>query len=280
MEAAALAASRLQMVKYAGIASSAILFFDYLLTFDLEMALIWPSRWSISKILFLLSRYLVFVEVPLGYYYVFVSDTSLKHCKIINSTVIMTRLAGIAIAEAILLLRTYAISGRERRVLNVFGSIYAIGVSTSIITLSLFIGSSKYAVPPLHLPGCDLAGGRFIFVGIPFIIIVLNESALMSYTIWIGIKTYRHTRNPLIVTMYRDGIIYFAFLSVGSLINLLILVAGPAHMQDLLNSLLRILHSIFSCRILLHVREAERRRTETMQLDDLTSDLHFATLSY
>ncbi|KAJ6505773.1 hypothetical protein C8R47DRAFT_1315954 [Mycena vitilis] len=294
IETAVIAASRVQIVKYVNVASIAILvrrrvngstyvaklapllqFFDYFLTFNLEVALVWPSRWSISKALFFLSRYLPFFEVPFSFYYVFAEHPSLTHCRIVNSTIIVARLVGIALAELILVVRTYALSGRERRIMVVFGTLFAIGVSISIITLSIFVHKSTYDAPPLNLPGCHLAGGPFILVGIPFIIIVLNEIALMSYTMWIGVKAYRHSHNTLVITLYRDGIMYFAFLSTGSLINLVILVAGPSNTQDLLNSFLRVVHAIFACRILLHVRQAERVRQE-MTFSELGSDVLFA----
>ncbi|KAJ7447542.1 hypothetical protein B0H11DRAFT_2082580 [Mycena galericulata] len=300
---AALAATRLQVVKYTDAASLVLLITDYFFTLDLEVALVWPSRRSTSKILFLISRYLPFFEVPLSLYYIVVPGVSLEQCKAINSALIMSRVAGIAVAEGILLLRTFALSGRSYSALKVLGSFYAVGVLTSTVTLSLFIQGSKYAPPPLNLPGCDLTGGKFILVGIPFIIIVLNELVLMIYTMWLGLQTYRHSHNPLIVTLYRDGIAYFVFMSgasfviiivflqrrrtyqrtpltVGSIINLVILVAGPPNLQDLLNGTLRIMHAIFSCRILLHVREAERDRNErTLEhAQDITivSDISFA----
>ncbi|KAJ7128801.1 hypothetical protein C8R43DRAFT_1027203 [Mycena crocata] len=275
---AALAASRLQMVKYSDVGSFALLVFDYLLTLNLEVSLVWPSRWSISKILFILSRYLVFCEVAPGLYYILAPHVDQRHCFVINAALIIGRLVGIAIAEAMLLLRTYALSGREKNVLVVFGIIYTLGVSTSLVTLSLFIHSSEYSETPLGLPGCDLSGGQFIFVGIPFMIIVVNELAMMGYSLWLGVKSYRHSRNPLVITLYRDGIAYFVFLTVASSLNLVILIAGPPHMQDLLNNLLRVLHAIFSCRILLHVREAERRRHETAYQQELVSDVYFASI--
>ncbi|KAJ7691364.1 hypothetical protein B0H17DRAFT_1201211 [Mycena rosella] len=240
-----LAATRLQIVRYIEMASSAILFFDYLLTLNLEVTLVWPSRWSVSKFLFMTSRYLPFLEIPLTSYYTFAAHTSLKRCMIINAVIIIGRVVGIAIAEAILLLRTYALSD---------------------------------AAPPLNLPGCDLAGGTFILVGIPFIIVVLNEIILISYTMWLGIKTYRDSRNPLIFTLYQDGVMYFAFLSVASILNLVILIAGPKNMQDMLNSLLRVMHAVFSCRILLHVREAEFKRQRQSYLDRIISDIDFASM--
>ncbi|KAJ7065626.1 hypothetical protein C8F01DRAFT_1366576 [Mycena amicta] len=318
LQGPALAAWRVQMVKYCDLAAIILLSFDYLLTVDLEVwmllpssvfvqtftqkSLVWPSRWSISKVLFILSRYLPFVEVPLciyckstgnappqcspAQYYpdIFALDPTLKACKILNSTVIMARVVGIAVAEAILLLRTYALSGRNERALRILTLLWAIGVSTSIITLSVFIKGSKYALAPLNLRGCDLTEGKFILVGIPFIIIPVYEMILMSYTIFLGVKNYRYSTNPLVVTLYRDGLSYFFFMGVMSIANLIILVAGPEHMQDILNSFLRVLHSICSCRIILHVRDAERKRqlrTATLGLRtaDLISDVGFALAS-
>ncbi|KAJ7020190.1 hypothetical protein C8F04DRAFT_1145198 [Mycena alexandri] len=273
-----LAASRIQMVKYSDLASIALLVFEYLLTFNLEVTLVWPSTWSTSKVLFVLSRYLPFLEIPLTSYYVFASTPAATLCRTVNSIIIITRVLGIGIAEAILLLRTYALSGRDRRVLTRFGSFFVLGVSTSIITCSLFIRSSIYDVPPLHLVGCNLVGGTFIFIGIPFMIVALNEIVLMSYTLRVGLKTYRHSLSPLVITLYADGIMYFVFLSTGSIVNLCILVAGPSHLQDLLNSFLRVFHAIFACRILLHVREADRQRREQQTYqENFVSDIYFAT---
>ncbi|KAF7336354.1 hypothetical protein MVEN_02183900 [Mycena venus] len=270
--------SRCICIQYSNLASIAILFFDYFLTLNLEVTLVWPRTWSISKVLFVLSRYLPFVEVPLILYYVFALNPGLTSCRIVNSTIIVARLVGIALAEAILVLRTYALSGRDPRILRIFATVFACGVSTSMITLSIFIHGSKYDIPPLHLPGCDLTGGTFILVGIPFIIIVLNELVLMSYTVWIGLKTYHNSHNPLVVALYVDGIMYFVFLSVGSILNLVVLVAGPPHTQDLLNSFLRVLHAVFSCRIILHVRQADQRRQELANEEVLSlASLNFET---
>lgn len=41
---------------------------DYLLTFDLEISLIWKSNWSIMKVLFLLARYMPFADLILIFY--------------------------------------------------------------------------------------------------------------------------------------------------------------------------------------------------------------------
>ena len=39
--------------------------YDYLLTFNAERTLIWPSSWSITKVLFLLTRYAPFIDITI-----------------------------------------------------------------------------------------------------------------------------------------------------------------------------------------------------------------------
>ncbi|KAJ7201662.1 hypothetical protein GGX14DRAFT_544678 [Mycena pura] len=59
----------LQKVKYMNVASMTILVFDYLLSFELEVSLVWGTKWSFSKVFFLCSRYPPFLDVPLQLWY-------------------------------------------------------------------------------------------------------------------------------------------------------------------------------------------------------------------
>ncbi|KAJ7029271.1 hypothetical protein C8F04DRAFT_1398527 [Mycena alexandri] len=115
-------------------------------------------------------------------------------------------------SEAIFVLRTYALSGRRRRIICVFGAIYSICVVAIVIMLSVLLRYQSYSVFPLGLGGCNLTGGPIILAGLAFILLLLNEIALMSYTLWLGVKLYRHSASPLVGTLYRDGITYFIFL--------------------------------------------------------------------
>jgi hypothetical protein len=47
------------------VAAFALLYYDFLLTIHLEIRLVWRSAWNYTKLLFLLSRYIV---VVLGYF--------------------------------------------------------------------------------------------------------------------------------------------------------------------------------------------------------------------
>ncbi|KAF8151953.1 hypothetical protein K438DRAFT_380167 [Mycena galopus ATCC 62051] len=89
----------------------------------------------------------------------------------------------------------------------------------------------------------------------------------MAYTLYLGIKTYRHAaRTPLVVTLYRDGIAYYVFLCIVSLLNFFMLMNGMmlpnAALAQLFNTFLRVMHSVLSTRVILHIRDVEHKRFE------------------
>ncbi|KAJ6570130.1 hypothetical protein DFH09DRAFT_1313334 [Mycena vulgaris] len=228
-------ASLLQIVKYMDVVSITILVFDYLLSLELEISLVWGSKWTLSKIFYMLARYPPFIDVPLVLWYG-LSPIDLKDCFPVYAAASWGTFFGIAMAEAILVLRTYALMGANPRVLTVFGIQYMAIVCITIVVLSLFLKSLKFGPPPLpSVLGCTLADGSVILV-VAFILVLLNETILMICTLWVGVKRYRHSYNPLIHTLYRDGITYFVLLFLISSGNLAVLIWGPLELVDLLNT--------------------------------------------
>jgi len=251
-------ASLLQQVKYMDVASMTILVFDYLLSLELEVSLVWRSQWSISKILFMCSRYPAFIDVPLVLWYELAPNPDIKNCFPIYASSSWGTFFGIASAEAILILRTYALMGCNSRALTVFVISYVAIVITTVVVLSLFLQSLKFGAPPLQtVAGCHLVDGSIILV-VCFILVLLNETVLMVCTLWVGVKRFRHSYNPLIKTLYRDGISYFVLLFLISAGNLAVLIWGPIELVDLFNTFLRVMHSVLSTRIVLHVRAVNR----------------------
>ncbi|KAF7292765.1 hypothetical protein MIND_01175000 [Mycena indigotica] len=265
MSTSQLLASRMQTVRYMHVVDLTILLFDYGLTLDAEVSLIWDSRWTFSKALYLMSRYSPAFDVPILLYYSTVNNIPFKQCAQLQAASSWGTVFGIAVAEAILVLRTYALSGRKRGVLVFFTTLWIIGISASIVLLALFERTVTYGPPPSSfIPGCYLVEGDVIYAGIPFIIVLINDTIIMAYTLWIGLKNYRHTRNPLIVTLYRDGVTYYLILCAISALNVAIMLQAPSVTAQLFNTFLRVIHSILSTRILLHVREAKFRSGETI----------------
>ncbi|KAF7367473.1 hypothetical protein MSAN_00810200 [Mycena sanguinolenta] len=255
----------LQVVRYVDVASVAILVFDYALTFEREVSLIWRSKWSLPKVLFLLSRYSTVLDVPLVLYYSITPVVSVQHCAQLHEGVSWGTVFGISVAEAILLVRTYALSGAKRSVLITFTSIWATAVATTIVLVALFVKSSIFILPPLPgIPGCFLAMYNRAEVVAPFVIVLLYDTVVIAYTLYLGVKNYHHSvRIPLLVTLYRDGITYYLFLFIVSLLNVFMLLNGTSPTKQALtqffNTFVRVLHSVLSTRVILHIRDVERK---------------------
>ncbi|KAF7297068.1 hypothetical protein MIND_00939600 [Mycena indigotica] len=273
-------AARLTTVKYANVSTLVVLVLDYLLTFDLEVNHMWGHTWGSATLLLFVSRYSPFFDMGTIMYYSLARNISLTRCNQLHSVFTWLNISGIAVGEAILTLRTYALSGQKRGVMLGFAILFIISTAVGVISLARFMPTAVYTKPPLNTPGCFLADGDFVLVAIPYASALLYDIVLVGYTALFGWRRLRHSRGPLIGTLFRDGITYFIFLLVVSIINILIVVAGPPGMPGLLNSFLRVVHSIFSTRALLQVRRTAKKPPLSMSSNinlDIPLDLGLET---
>ncbi|KAF9051422.1 hypothetical protein BJ165DRAFT_884459 [Panaeolus papilionaceus] len=70
----------------------------------------------------------------------------------------------------------------------------------------------------------------------------------------------------LFKAVYRDAVIYYIYLLILSTVNMVITVALPLEYQDLLISMTRCLHCIFTSRALLHIRSLARNTQPTLSM--------------
>ncbi|KAJ7745770.1 hypothetical protein B0H16DRAFT_973865 [Mycena metata] len=271
--------SRLAAVRYMHFVNLTIFVFDYCLTLNEEKTLMWSSRWSISKILFFCTRYSPAFDVPVLLYSSLASNLSFERCSQLQEVTSWGTLFGMAAAEAILILRTYALSGRNRGVLVFFSALWTMGVIAAIVVTQLFLESAAYGAPPSpQIPGCFLTKGNAIFPSIGFGVVLLFDTSIMAYTLWIWLSTYRCSSNKLVVTLYRDGFTYYMLICIISSLNVATLLNAPVPTNQLFNTFLRVVHSILSARILLHARNIQRLDSErTMNSLARRVTLSFAT---
>ncbi|EGO00537.1 hypothetical protein SERLA73DRAFT_71557 [Serpula lacrymans var. lacrymans S7.3] len=94
-------AFQLQSVKYVYVACLPVLLLEYFNTFEEEVQLIWKSRWSPVKFLFLFSRYNMFVATIPILILTLGSDIPSNTCKKINLASAVFGVTSVAIAEAL-----------------------------------------------------------------------------------------------------------------------------------------------------------------------------------
>ncbi|TCD60101.1 hypothetical protein EIP91_010720 [Steccherinum ochraceum] len=140
--------------------------------------------------------------------------------------------SGMLIVGALMIIRVYALNGRDRRIL-VFLLVFAFvayAVAFGAVVTGIFTNDT---VAPAYTMGlCDLglsaAEGKF-FAGAYGMVLVF-ETIILSLTLIRRLWSESTEGNSLYALMIRDGIMYFAIIAVLYAINIVIFVAaGPLY---------------------------------------------------
>ncbi|KLO12315.1 hypothetical protein SCHPADRAFT_423891 [Schizopora paradoxa] len=235
--------------------------YDYILTLPDEIEYIWPWEWRTGKILYVATKYLAFVDAGLFLTFWFNLKLTARGCSQIFNAGTWFLSAGAIIAQWILCMRTYAIWGKSKKILvplliivlgAQIGGIYAANTLTKSLEWSLS--------PFPTISRCYINVTRENLMFVVYILTIVNESLILTLTIWKGVSQWRSSRSPLIKTLYRDGVLYFFVVFAASLLNLSMTIAAPRINQPLIEFLLpefqRVMHSVCTSHIILNLRKA------------------------
>ncbi|KAL0952113.1 hypothetical protein HGRIS_008743 [Hohenbuehelia grisea] len=254
---------RLKTATYMPVSSTALLIYDYIITLIDEIRLVWWAPWSIGKALFLLTRYPVLVNNCLELYRN-VAPT-VPQCKHLDSESGYVSIVGIMVAEIILVIRVWALWERNWKMGAFLATLVLTGLIVAVVAVSRYFSTTQlYVAPPElknALPGChDFGTNTSSFI--PYVVLMAFETVIFILMFVKGLKHYKGlSQSKFLYGFYQDGIIYYAFLLVVSIINIIVLSREPPEYVNLLISVQRSLHSMLSARILLHLRhESEYSR--------------------
>ncbi|KAG2019741.1 hypothetical protein CC2G_005154 [Coprinopsis cinerea AmutBmut pab1-1] len=279
-------------ILYADVAALAYLIVDYLETWELEKRFVWSGNKGAVNTLFLISRYLPFVDVPLFMYYCNNPTPSPRECKRICSVIIALSLAAYIIIEALLLLRVHAISKQSRRTTTYIWCHLAVFSVTLITLLFLSIFSLGYYSSirvesidlVLHQPfgrGCHPKSDNKIYVSSMLSVMLLSQLIVISLTTIYGIPgiTRRHLRSKLLTIIWKDGAIFFLVMSGISIVNVIISLEGLTEFHQCLIMFQRVINATFGTRMILHLRQvaAKERDTPLVDLSIHLNDLSTST---
>ncbi|ETW76421.1 hypothetical protein HETIRDRAFT_429889 [Heterobasidion irregulare TC 32-1] len=253
----------------AGIA--ALLVYDYICTLDQEIEFVWSGPWSLGKFLFLANRYSPFIDTFISLH-LLTSFESPEHCLAQFKVVAWLITLGTLLSEAILMLRTYAIWDRKRWVQVLLLCILLLVFPAAIAVTHIEVASFEYGPSPHPtIPGCTLKkASRIIYIAYVLLMVsetgqsrLLRKSPLADPATVIvaltGIRAIQHlraTRSPLVVALYRDGILFYGYLFAITAMNVIVPVAAPVEFSNWLATPQRVLHSIMCTRVLLFIFRA------------------------
>ncbi|KAH6909484.1 hypothetical protein BKA70DRAFT_201145 [Coprinopsis sp. MPI-PUGE-AT-0042] len=164
------------------------------------------------------------------------------------------------IAEAIMLVRLYALSGRSK-IMLAWICVQLIAVLATILPgLSFFVKSVKFMKSPLrNVTGCLPNRFEEEFLLLVYATVGASQIALMLLSSWVAWRNYKGSGSPILAAFYQDGLIYFLCLTLVTIGNIIFYRVGPPEARFMLTLPQGVLHSILSCRLILHIHQVAFR---------------------
>jgi len=259
-------------VNYVNLCAVTLLVYDTLINVEDEVKYIWCQKWSPVKSIYIASKYLAFVDGALVINILLRPGQSPDECMHYYTVMTYVLIAGMALSEVILLLRTWAIWALSRYVLVY---LIVIDLAFTIVGFSRLhhsLGGFEFASSS-PLPTIRPCFPEFLLssngIYIDYVCIMVAECNVLALTLWRGYMQWRGSDNTLINILYRDGIMYFACLFVISGVNVLFYTLQNRTLYwMLLVEPQRIAHAILAARLVLNVRwYAERTKGRDIDFD-------------
>jgi len=190
-----------------------VMVLDWLLTFDLEVSLIWKAKWNIGTVVYLLSRYLTFVDVALTMYHQLGSDLSTATCQRVFEAEACEYMIGSIIVELVLTLRTISVWSKSKRFTWGLSFVFAIMCGGILVTFGFYFKNLNHAALPVV--GCIVMAGNFSrYLSVDFLLFMIFDGCLLVVMISRCIADFRSggLESPFMRVVYTDGIIYYVYI--------------------------------------------------------------------
>lgn len=255
---------RLYTDKILNVCAITVFGYDVLLTFDAEVNYIWRSKWSWVKVLFFLTRYSALVEAIIIIYLQSSTEMTPSSCSTLFSVTGWMFMFGAAAAEAIIMLRTWAIWDRNQFVAYILGITFVGTFIPACYFVHRFLISLQF-VPMAELGtlsdgrGCFITQSNHVVAG-AYACLIAFDSVVVALSFYKAYELgYSHlSRSKLLQTLYRDGTLYYIALLACSIISIAVILAVNVEFVILLVTMQRVLYAVLSSRILLHIRQASQ----------------------
>ncbi|KAI0708124.1 hypothetical protein C8T65DRAFT_650696 [Cerioporus squamosus] len=259
----------LSITKYSKVVACTMSLLEITSTLPEEVALVWPNKLNIMKIVFLVNKYSPLFDTSISITLDLLTHDA-KACAIQYQVLAYSYITGILFSEFILMARTMALWQ-----FNPYVSALLIAAALEMVPLVLFITHetvSHTEYPDsnvLRIAGC-LPSTQDQDLWPAYLYMILAETGIVFLTV---LKWYQEPeglmRGRLLATMYRDGSLFFAIVLVLSTINLLVMLSTPQEMSSCMQMPLRVIHSALCTRVLLNLRRASTQSSDGIDTDDV-----------
>ncbi|KAI0080432.1 hypothetical protein K474DRAFT_1769425 [Panus rudis PR-1116 ss-1] len=244
--------------KYYVLASTVMLVYDHMLTFEREYEYVWKQRTSIPTVLFFIFRYMTPIVSLINL--VALNSPHWTGSTCTNWIWLPVAMGPIinATAGIILILRVHAIYGRSKWVLAIMIPVYCAQLAVQ--------GWSIPAGVPAPLPpgfvGCvpsskEGTGKRLSSL---YIAALVFDATIFILTLARAIFLRLKQNNvPLMTLIVRDGTLYFLVLFFVNLVNVFLLSLAPADLSAINAPFASMITCVLVARLVFNLRAAARR---------------------
>ncbi|KIJ06145.1 hypothetical protein PAXINDRAFT_20650 [Paxillus involutus ATCC 200175] len=224
-----------------------------------NLTLIWSRRdWSIGKALFVPTRYIPFILIPITLFSSLATTSNVHTCETALYILVLLNAIAITLSEVIFGFRVYAMWNRSRAILVIMCCKITVSVAALIFIFQLFLPSVTFGKPPLPIiSGCYKTGANSVIFA-SFVVIMVSEAVTTALTLYRAFRHFRHTPNALIQNMTRDGAFYCVAMFSLSVANVLVIFLLPIQYSELLDTYQSVMHTILATRMQLHLRKVDR----------------------
>ncbi|KAF9568281.1 hypothetical protein CPC08DRAFT_746464 [Agrocybe pediades] len=265
--------------RYAHLTAEVIILYEYLITFDQEVDLIWTERWSFVKILFLMNRYYGLAALIFDNYGTFSHSIDLKVSRQYTIWEGMTDIFVNLIAQGFSQLRIYALYPDNRLILGIMLTFFLSSFAASAVLMWLAVTGIELAVVQIIGQHC-VATKALSFGQTVWIPIFVFEGFLCALVVMSGCRTrkpfellsFQKGCQRLADVLFRDSIIYFAAIAATHLTCFFICMLHP-ELGSVPLAFAVAVPCVMSSRLIFNLRATASARTVLMSGDAVLGEL-------
>ncbi|KAJ7620483.1 hypothetical protein DFH06DRAFT_66552 [Mycena polygramma] len=211
--------------------TACLLVYELFTSLDDEVARVWSLRWRLPKILFMLNRYVIRAVLVCLWIVADYPGTSVEFCRIYSYWQMIPLRLAILAAQALVVMRVWAIYNNSRRMFWILSILYFLEVLAVALCVVVATADTQGVAQPPPL-SCGLesqsgyllkryASGTWIApVCFEFVMVLITVAKLLPR--WTWTRTGRllgSGGNSTLDVLARDSLIYFGFIFSFTLTN-------------------------------------------------------------
>jgi len=246
-----------------------VLYYDYALTFSMEVQRFWTQRtFSWALFFFYLNRYLSLLghlPVIVEYFASGISEAP-NVCGHLQTYHQYFSIVAQLVVGVLLIMRVYALYNRSRPVL-----VFMCTVAACVVAFGCWVIMSGKKTPPMQRLTTDIGcvepltkteANRFTAA---WGALLLSDFILFCMTLAKALKVRRTRDRGLTNVLLRDGAVYFLVICLANLANILTLVLGNPIIRGIGTTFTNVISVVMMSRLMLNLRSPSltRRRRQT-----------------